>query len=59
MKRLDYEAPTMEEIVVEMEEGFLGGSPGTPVVPTDGAKVHIQEQEGFDDIDLTNKTTWE
>ena len=26
MKRLDYEAPTMEEIVVEMENGFLGGS---------------------------------
>ena len=26
MKRLDYEAPTMELIVVEMENGFLGGS---------------------------------
>ena len=26
MKRLDYEAPTMELIVVEMEDGFLGGS---------------------------------
>ena len=26
MKRLDYEAPTMELIVVEMEDGFLTAS---------------------------------
>lgn len=26
MKRLDYETLAMEEIVVEMENGFLGGS---------------------------------
>lgn len=26
MKRLDYETLTMEEIVVEMENGFLAGS---------------------------------
>ncbi len=26
MKRLDYEAPTMELIVVEMEDGFLEAS---------------------------------
>ena len=26
MKRMDYETLSMEEIVVEMEDGFLGGS---------------------------------
>lgn len=26
MKRMDYETLAMEEIIVEMEDGFLGGS---------------------------------
>lgn len=59
MKRTDYETLSMEEIVVEMEDGFLAGSQGTPVVPENGANVHIQKQGGFEDIDLTGKTTWE
>ena len=59
MKRMDYETLAMEEIVVEMETGFLAGSQGTPVVPEDGANVHIQEQGGFEDINLSGNTTWE
>ena len=64
MKRLDYEAPTMEEIVVEMEEGFLTGSNGpknTAIVPTTGSTVDIHEQEGFSDIDMSdydNEKAW-
>ena len=56
---MDYETLAMEEIVVEMETGFLAGSQGTPVVPEDGANVHIQEQGGFEDINLSGNTTWE
>jgi len=42
MKRLDYETLAMEEIVVEMENGFLGAS--VEVNSTDGNAV-INEQQ--------------
>ena len=41
MKRLDYEAPTMEEIVVEMENGFLGAS----VIPENERNATINSHQ--------------
>ena len=51
MKRLDYEAPTMEEIVVEMEQGFLAAS-GEKIIQEKNTKVSIERQEGFDKGDI-------
>ena len=58
MKRLDYEAPTMEEIVVEMEQGFLTGSNGpkdTPIV-TEGTLIKSSSHTEDFEIDLSNPT---
>ena len=52
MKRLDYEAPTMEEIVVEMENGFLGGS---VVQNNPQSKVETTGHE-INEIDLSKDT---
>ena len=52
MKRLNYEAPTMEEIVVEMEQGFLAAS-GEQVVKTGNTEVLIERQDGYKDGDIT------
>lgn len=54
-----YERPSMNRILVQIEDGFVAGSitPGQPVVPED-TRVDIHEQGGFDDIDMTNKETW-
>lgn len=41
MKRLDYETLAMEEIVVEMENGFLGAS--VDVNETGNAKINEQQ----------------
>lgn len=57
MKRLDYETLAMEEIVVEMENGFLGAS--VEVNSTDGNAV-INEQQvntGFTTDFTTGQTT--
>lgn len=55
-----YERPSMNRILVQIEDGFNPGSitPGTEVV-TEDTRVDIHEQGGFDDIDMTDKTTWE
>ena len=56
MKRLDYEAPTMEEIVVEMEEGFMTGSQQDS---TNDSAVTINEgkgHEGGEDIGFGDQT---
>ena len=55
-----YERPSMNRILVQIEDGFNPGSitPGDPVV-TEDTKVDIHEQGGFEDIDMTGKTTWE
>lgn len=54
-----YERPSMNRILVQIEDGFNPGSitPGEPVVTGD-TRVDIHEQGGFDDIDMTNKETW-
>lgn len=54
-----YERPSMNRILVQIEDGFNPGSitPGDPVV-TEDTRVDIHEQGGFDDIDMTNKETW-
>ena len=61
MKRLDYEAPTMEEIVVEMENGFLGGS--VDVKNTEQARIDNHGINTDFDIDSDNDGfadgTWE
>ena len=46
MKRLDYEAPTMEEIVVEMENGFLGGSANIQNPNEDYGRINPHEVNG-------------
>ena len=59
MKRLDYEAPMMEEIVVEMEQGFLGGSvvQGTSSkVETTGHELNVIDGSTFDDNNDDNDT---
>lgn len=56
MKRTDYETLSMEEIVVEMEDGFLAAS-GDQVVEEKNTKVSIERQEGFNDGDIT--ISWE
>lgn len=54
-----YERPSMNRILVQIEDGFNPGSitPGTEVV-TEDTRVDIHEQGGFDDIDMTGETTW-
>ena len=49
---MDYETLSMEEIVVEMEGGFLAAS-GDKIIQDKNTKVSIERQEGFDDGDIT------
>ena len=54
MKRLDYEAPTKELIVVEMEDGFLGGS-----VVTDTTQGNIKTTgHELNEVNLDGKEEW-
>lgn len=53
MKRLDYEALAMEEIVVEMEEGFLASS-GKPATISEESTITVEEYETID-----NKITFD
>ena len=56
MKRLDYEAPTMEEIVVEMEECFAA-SAGSDVNNV-GSKLQTEGHDKGADITIgTDETT--
>ena len=49
MKRLDYEAPTMELIVVEMENGFLEASVVTDKKRSTVEATGHEVGETFDD----------
>ena len=50
MKRLDYEAPTMELIVVEMEDGFLAASVNQKTdVATTGHELNDVDGSLFDE----------
>ena len=53
MKRLDYEAPTMELIVVEMENGFLGGS--IDVKNTENAAIENHDINTGFDVDFSDE----
>ena len=55
MKRLDYEAPTMEEIVVEMENGFLAASGDN--MPTSSVTIEATEHEQGATFDAS-ETDW-
>ena len=55
MKRLDYEAPTMELIVVEVENGFLGGSANIQNPNTDNGRINPHEvNTSFDSGDFSD-----
>lgn len=54
MKRLDYEAPTMELIVVEMENGFLEAS---VVNTTKQSSVETTGHE-LNEIDSETVNSW-
>ena len=60
MKRLDYEAPTMELIVVEMENGFLGGSANIQNPNTDNGRINPHEvNTGFTDSGDFSNDSWD
>lgn len=63
-----YERPSMNRILVQIEDGFNPASiPVDDPVVTKDTRVDIHEQGGFydydgdddSDIDMTDKTTWE
>lgn len=43
MKRTDYETLAMEEIIVEMENGFLGGSADVKNPNSDQGRINAHE----------------
>ena len=43
MKRTDYETLAMEEIIVEMENGFLGGSADVQNPNEDNGRINYHE----------------
>ena len=55
MKRMDYETLAMEEIIVEMEDGFLGGSADVenPDDKDDGRIDNQQINKDFN-VDFSN-----
>ena len=54
MKRTDYETLAMEEIIVEMENGFLGGSADVQNPNTDQGRINVHEvNTGFSE-DFSN-----
>ena len=55
MKRLDYEAPTMEEIVVEMENGFLGGSADVENPNNQYGKIENHDINTDFDVDFSDE----
>ena len=60
MKRLDYEAPTMEEIVVEMENGFLGGSADIQNPNKDNGRINPHDvNTGFTDSANFSSGDWD
>ena len=52
MKRMDYETLPMEEIVIEMEDGFLAAS--KEKIKAENYNVTIKEQTGEDEF-IINK----
>ena len=56
MKRTDYETLAMEEIIVEMENGFLGGS--VNINPTDEKIGEIKAHEVNTDFS-TDFSEWD
>lgn len=46
-----YERPTMNRILVQIEDGFIAAS-GDPIVGDKNTKVSIDRQGGFDDGDI-------
>lgn len=53
-----YERPSMNRILVQIEDGFIAASTPVGDVVTEDTMVDIHVQEGFEDIDMTNKTEW-
>ena len=58
MKRTDYETLAMEEVIVEMENGFLGGSAVVTNDETAAIKEHQINTEFTDAADFSN-STWD
>jgi hypothetical protein len=58
MKRTDYETLAMEEIIVEMEDGFLVGSAVVTNDETAAIKEHQINTEFTDAADFSN-STWD
>ena len=59
MKRTDYETLAMEEIIVEMENGFLGGSADVQNPNTDQGRINAHEvNTDFTGGDFS-KTDWD
>lgn len=46
-----YERPSMNRILVQIEDGFIAAS-GDPIVGDKNTKVSIERQGGFDDGDI-------
>ena len=56
MKRTDYETLAMEEIIVEMENGFLGGSADVQNPNNDQGRINAHEvNTGFTGGDFSEK----
>ena len=59
MKRTDYETLAMEEIIVEMENGFLGGSANVQNPNTDQGRINVHEvNTDFKGSDFSG-TSWD
>ena len=59
MKRTDYETLAMEEIIVEMENGFLGGSADVQNPNNDQGRINAHEvNTDFTGGDFSN-TGWD
>ena len=59
MKRMDYETLAMEEIIVEMENGFLGGSADVQNPNEDYGRIKAHEvNTDFTGGDFSN-TGWD
>lgn len=54
-----YETPFTAVTQIVTEGVFAASGPKGTVIPIEDEAVHIHKQAGFDDIDLSSKTTWE
>ena len=59
MKRTDYETLAMEEIIVEMENGFLGGSADVQNPDKDYGRINAHEVNTDFSADFSGTTEWD